>query len=230
MASRPYFISEYLLKNMTMANPKRKKERLSGQERRTQIIDAALQVFAEKGFSGARTREIAKLAGISETLVFQHFKTKRELYRCALKELFGKHPVMPEVEEKMSVKNDSGVLRNVASHLIRHNRRDPRILRLALFSALEQLHFGKIVHDGGDEAGPTLTEFLGAYFQQRIDDGAFKKVNAVIAANLFIETVMMYAADQQACISGPALPFSDEEVIETLLTLFLDGLKSEEQR
>jgi TetR/AcrR family transcriptional regulator len=207
-------------------SPKRIKERLSGQERRAQIIDAALKVFAEKGFSGTRTKEIAELAGISETLVFQHFKTKRDLYRCALKELFSKHPVMPEVEEKMRAKDDLGVLRNMASHLIRHNRQDPRILRLALFSALERLHFGKIIRDGGDETGPTLTEFLGAYFQQRISDGAFKKVNALIAANLFIETVMMYAADQQASICGPVLPFSDEEVIETLLTLFLDGLKA----
>jgi TetR/AcrR family transcriptional regulator len=211
-----------------MANPKRKRERLSGEERRAQIVDAALKVFAEKGFSGARTKEIAEQAGISETLIFQHFKTKGDLYRSALKELFSKHPVMPEVEEKMRIKDDLGVLRNMASHLIRHSRQDPRILRLALFSALEELHFGEIIRDGGDGARPTLQQFLGAYFQQRINDGAFKQVNALIAANLFIETVMMYAADQQASISGPALPVSDEEVIDTLLTVFLDGLKSEE--
>jgi AcrR family transcriptional regulator len=52
-------------------------------ERRGQIIDATLELFAEKGFSGTKTREIAERAGISETLIFQHFKTKGDLYRAA---------------------------------------------------------------------------------------------------------------------------------------------------
>jgi AcrR family transcriptional regulator len=45
-------------------------------ERQTQIIEAALNVFAEKGFDGARTKEIAEAAGVSEALVFKHFKNK----------------------------------------------------------------------------------------------------------------------------------------------------------
>jgi hypothetical protein len=35
----------------------------------------------------------------------------------------------------------------------------------------------------------------------------------------------MYLADQEASISGPPLPFSAEEVVETLVRIFLDGLK-----
>ena len=49
----------------------KKNERLTGEERRRQIINAALTLFAEKGFSGTRTREIAELANVSETLIFQ---------------------------------------------------------------------------------------------------------------------------------------------------------------
>jgi len=201
------------------------RERLSGEERRARIIDAALRLFADKGFSGTRTREIAELAGISETLIFQHFKTKEDLYRAALGELFGSHPVMPEVEEMMAKKDDFGVFSTLALHLIRHNRQNPRIMRLAIFSALEGGHFAEFTQHG-NEAGLALPELLSRYIQQRSNEGAFKKVNAQIVGQLFIETVFMYIADQVASISGPPLPFPDEEMVETLVKIFLDGLKT----
>lgn len=201
-----------------------RKERLSGEERRTRIIDAALKLFADKGFSGTRTREIAELAGISETLIFQHFKTKEDLYRAALRELFGQHPVMPDIEEMMAKKDDFGVLSTLALHVIRHNRQDRKIMRLAIFSALEGPHLADIFRDR-KETEPSLPELLGGYVQQRMDEGAFKKVNAQIAAQLFVEAIFMYVADQEASISGPPLPFSDEETVDTLVRIFIDGLR-----
>lgn len=201
-----------------------KKVRLSGEERRSQIIDAALRIFAEKGFSGSRIKEIAELAGISETLIYQHFDTKEDLYRAALQALFSGHPVEPQVEAKMIDKDDAGVFGTIALHLIHHSRHDPKIIRLALFSALDGLHFKEITH-GGNGVGPTLQELLEGYIQQRIDDGAFRRVKAPIAARLFLETVYMYALDQHAAVSGPPLSYSDDEVIETLVDLFLNGLK-----
>jgi len=209
-----------------MNENKEKKERLSREERRTRIIDTALGLFADKGLSGTRTKEIAEAAGISETLIFQHFKTKEDLYRAALAELFGAHPVMPEVEEMMTRKDDSGVFGTLALHLIRHNRQDPRIMRLAIFSALEGPHTADIFRNR-KEVEPSLPELLGSYIQQRIDEGAFKKVNAQIAAQLFVEAIFMYIADQEASITGPPLPFSDEETVDTLVRIFMDGLRSE---
>ena len=206
-----------------MKKDKEMKGRLSGEERRAQIIDAALNVFADKGFSGTRTREIAELAGISETLIFQHFKTKEELYRAALRGLFGPHPVMHDIEEMMADRDDFGVFSNLALHVISHNRQDRRIVRLAMFSALEGFHFAEMAAHG-EETQPTLPEILGGYIQQRIDEAAFKKVNAQIAAQLFVETIFMYVADQEASISGTSISFSDKEVVETLVRIFLDGL------
>ena len=208
-----------------MNEDKEKKERLSSEDRRARIIDIALGLFAKKGLSGTRTKEIAKAAGISETLIFQHFKTKEDLYRAALRELFGTHPVMPEVEEIMTKKDDFGVFSTLALHLIRHNRQDPRIMRLAIFSALEGPHTADIFSHR-KEVEPSLPEILAGYIQQRIDEGEFKNVNAKIVGQLFIEAIYMYIADQEASISGPPLPFSDEETVETLARIFIDGLKS----
>ena len=208
-----------------MDKHREKKERLHGEDRRMQIMNIALGLFASKGLSGTRTKEIAEAAGISETLIFQHFKTKEDLYRAALRELFGTHPVMPEVEEMMKEKDDFGVFSTLALHLIKHNRQDPRIMRLAMFSALEGPHTADIFRHR-KEVEPPLPELLAHYIQQRIDEGAFKKVNAQITGQLFVQAIFMYIADKEASISGPPLPFSDEETVETLVKIFIDGLKS----
>ena len=47
--------------------------------RRAQIIDAAAQVFAEKGFHRATTREIASAAGVSEGTIYNYFDSKADL-------------------------------------------------------------------------------------------------------------------------------------------------------
>jgi AcrR family transcriptional regulator len=57
-----------------------KASRLSAEERRQAIIRAVRQVFAEKGFHGTTTRELADAAGVSEALLFKHFPTKEVLY------------------------------------------------------------------------------------------------------------------------------------------------------
>jgi len=54
--------------------------KLSSQERRAAIIEAVRRVFAEKGFHGTTTRELAEAAGVSEALLFKHFPNKEALY------------------------------------------------------------------------------------------------------------------------------------------------------
>src|ERR1700759_732763 len=63
-------------------------ERKSKEERREEILDAALGEFAEKGLHGASTDEIARLAGISQPYVFRLFGTKKELYMAVVARCF----------------------------------------------------------------------------------------------------------------------------------------------
>ena len=54
--------------------------RLPAQPRRESILEVARHAFAARGYDGLRTQEIAKAAGVSEALIYQHFTIKRELY------------------------------------------------------------------------------------------------------------------------------------------------------
>src|SRR3954452_3805797 len=63
-------------------------ERKSKEERREDILDAAIAEFALKGLHGASTEEIARLAGISQPYVFRLFGTKKELYIAGVARCF----------------------------------------------------------------------------------------------------------------------------------------------
>jgi len=63
-------------------------ERKSKDERREDILDAAIAEFAAKGLHGASTDEIARLAGISQPYVFRLFGTKKELYLAVVARCF----------------------------------------------------------------------------------------------------------------------------------------------
>src|SRR5712692_8763722 len=58
--------------------------KLSCDERRAAIIKAVRKVFAEKGFHGTTTRELAEAAGVSEALLFKHFPNKEALYSAMM--------------------------------------------------------------------------------------------------------------------------------------------------
>src|SRR5262245_66646470 len=53
-------------------------------DRRHDILAAAMELFAKKGFRGTTTRDLATHAEINEAIIFRHFKTKEELYSAIL--------------------------------------------------------------------------------------------------------------------------------------------------
>jgi AcrR family transcriptional regulator len=60
------------------------RRRISGDERRESILQLTSRAFAERGYDGVRTAELAESAGVSEALIYQHFRTKAELYLAAV--------------------------------------------------------------------------------------------------------------------------------------------------
>jgi len=63
-------------------------KRPSAEATRQRILAAALDVFAERSFDGASTRDIAARAGVAQPLLNYHFSTKDELWRAAVDGLF----------------------------------------------------------------------------------------------------------------------------------------------
>ena len=64
--------------------PSRDRVRMSGQERREQLLDVGRKLFAEKGFEAVSVEEIASKAGVSKPVVYEHFGGKEGLYAVAV--------------------------------------------------------------------------------------------------------------------------------------------------
>jgi len=62
-------------------------QRLPATARREQILDVALDVFATSGFHGASMNDVAEAAGVTKPVLYQHFDSKRDLYKALLDEV-----------------------------------------------------------------------------------------------------------------------------------------------
>lgn len=58
--------------------------RMTGKERREQLVSIGREVFAERGFDGASVEEIAARAGVSKPVVYEHFGGKEGLYAVVI--------------------------------------------------------------------------------------------------------------------------------------------------
>jgi AcrR family transcriptional regulator len=81
--------------------------KLSSEQRRAAIIKAVRHVFAEKGFNGTTTRELAEAAGVSEALLFKHFPNKEALFSamqqaCCTEEDLGRYELLTALEPSAS--------------------------------------------------------------------------------------------------------------------------------
>jgi AcrR family transcriptional regulator len=69
----------------TASSPQpRPRRRLSAGERRNALLDAAMSVFAARGYEGTGTKDIAAAAGVSEALIYGHFESKQALHAALL--------------------------------------------------------------------------------------------------------------------------------------------------
>jgi AcrR family transcriptional regulator len=67
-------------KSPLRVNSERRRVRMTGRERREQLLDVGREVFAERGFEAASIEEIAQRAKITKPVVYEHFGGKEGLY------------------------------------------------------------------------------------------------------------------------------------------------------
>jgi len=162
---------------------------MSGDERRDQILQAALELFSKHGFAGTTTKEIARTSGVSEALVFRHFATKDELYNAILEDKASQMRAFrslngdnDELSKAMEEKDDSTVFYRLALDALNAQQSDPRFMRLLIFSALEE-------HDLSErffqESVSRIYDFIGDYIKLRQADGAFRQMDTAVAVRAF---------------------------------------------
>ena len=190
---------------------------------RDKILRSAVKLFVEKGFSGTTTKGIAEKAGVNEALVFRYFSTKRDLYHAIIeKKIKGEPGAESLIKPFKETRDDWLFLKSIAIRTFEWIEKDPGFIRLLYFSALEGDELSEIFFESYVQHQRRL---LSDYIEQRILEGAFKKVNPLLAIRAFTGMVANYIIGQKLFGERNKSNIKYEEVVEAFIKIFLDGIK-----
>lgn len=191
---------------------------------REKILETAIELFAEKGFNGTTTKEIAEAAEVNESLIFRHFSTKRDLYGAIIEKKIDDEPgIEHPLQTYKDTKDDRLIFTSIAERMLEKCGKDSSFIRLLHFSALEG-------HELSDMFFSTYVEYIDMllcdYIESRIADGAFKNVHALCASQAFIGMVVNHIIVQELFGEKKRNKINQKELVETFVTVFLDGIKA----
>ena len=200
--------------------------RMTSQERRAAIIEAAVRLFAERGFRGATTRELAAVCGVTEPVLYQHFETKRELYKAIIEAKMeeGAERIEWALEPYIDSEDDRGFFTRVAETILAWYASDPDYVRLLLYSALERHELAELFHQ--HHAVRSYVQVIVDYIRKRAGSGAFRNVTPELAARAFTGSVANYALRQVVFRSAEDRDAARQRaMVSVLVDIFLNGIR-----
>lgn len=158
-------------------------------ETQQKIIDAAIKVFGQKGFHGAKTAEIAKEAGVAEGTIFKYYDTKKELLRGVLEYIV--HEVVPsiiaqpleEVLQRLDHRDPKAAIKQILLDKVKIISQNVSCFKIVLTEIqyhedLKNEYIGQLV--------PGFIRFMEGMYELGNKKGIFREINAHTAARSFI--------------------------------------------
>ncbi len=190
-------------------------------DRRAQIIEAAMRVFAQKGFAAATNRDVAEEAGITPGLIYHYFKSKEELLRAALDE----YPVRQSLRSVSTQTVDQSpevLLRSLALQILRiaEDEGVVRILRVFLPAAIHQPELSS----SNSSTIQELVRFVEKVLSEKMERGELRRANAGLVAQLFVGSLLDIVLRRQIIREPSLLRYTQDEIADSLVTMTLQGL------
>ena len=154
--------------------------------RKDLIMDAALRIFAEKGFQNATITEISKEAGVSEATVYEYFGTKEDLL-FAIPERITKDTFEASAKVIPYIKGVEGKIRAILLFYIQLYQSNPNYSALVLLQLMSNKRFRQTpAHAAIRKSSHVLLDCI----REGIADGTFKKdSNPYLVRSMFMGTI-----------------------------------------
>lgn len=183
--------------------------RRRARETRARIEAAALAAFAESGFDGASTGDIARRAGVTQQLVIYHYESKLALWKAVADRVFGElaHRSQERIDGLAGV-DDGTLVRLLVRDFVEYSAEVPELARL-------------VIHEG-DRDGPRLSWLVERHIRpqfERVVGALARGQQASVVADgdpahlffLVLGTAAMLAQPVQArLLTGRELASGDE--------------------
>ena len=192
--------------------------------RPAQILDAALDVFAERGLAASRLDDIAKRAGLSKGTIYLYFPNKEALFREVIRQT-----VVSQIER--GERDFEYATTTATASLERHMRRHWEFVRSPKFAPIFRLIYAELSQhpDLGrfyaDEVITRAHRLLASIIRRGIELGEFREVDPLVAARMLSAPFVMHGI---WCHHREAFTWmakkTDEEVLAELMHYNLSAL------
>lgn len=194
------------------------------EDTRTKILQAALQLFAKRGFDGTTTKDLAKSAGVAEGTLFRYFANKKailiEVATAGWIEILTE--LLTELSEMGSYKAVSQVMRRRMFNM----RKNSDLMRVCFVEA--QYH-PELKENIQAEVIDKMTDVAEAFFETAMSKGIYRKMNPKIVAKVFLGIFAIAGFSEETIIDNDASPQAMQEMAEGISDIFLRGVLNSEQ-
>lgn len=192
---------------------------------RERILDAALEAFADSGFNGATTKDIAKKAAVNEVTIFRQFRSKRALFNAVMVE---RSPLV-QVEKVVSLDPRTPVEQQMVQNLrsvLGVLRANKQLFMVALGDAWRQpktkaTTTNMIIQKGID--------FVSAFMQSLMDAGKIRRTDPRIAARMIMGAMQAYFITTDLLEIGKPSQAEEERILRGFVDIFLNGMRTEQR-
>ena len=186
---------------------------------RNQIIDAALEVFALRGFKGATTKEIAKRARVNEVTLFRLFKSKRALFTITIQERSPLARIGKDVSYSIQRPIEDVLFENIKT-VLRVLKENKNLYMLMLGESWRQV---KVKDSPLSQPLNAALDYVSGFLQAQMDAGRLARNDARSSSMALMGSVQFYFLNTY--VLGGSKPSESEEdkFIRHTVELFLNG-------
>jgi AcrR family transcriptional regulator len=188
-------------------------------ETQDRILKAAQKLFANRGYAGTTTRDLAHASGIAEGTLFRHFENKKTILVNVVTQGWVEllTDLLTELSEMGSYKAIGQVMRRRMLNM--HKNAD--LMRVCFMEA----QFHPDLRDRIEaEVVDKMMNVAEAFFQTAMDRGIYRPMNPRIVAKVFLGMFMVAGFSQDTLMASNASPAQMKEMAEGIADIFLNGV------
>lgn len=185
------------------------------EERRSQLIDTALQVFAKKGFDKTSVRELAAAAGVAQGLMYHYFKSKDKLLEAVVE----RHSFLPQLKELLATLHTeapSKVLKVVGKQFFDLLGQKESLMNIFFHETQSHPVVPRIWRGIMNEG----TSLFQTYLDERVKAGDLKVHNTDVTARTLAYTIVLLRGTSVAFLHRTR----PEEFINQMVDNLLNGI------